>query len=98
MQQGVDIVIEDKGTIDIVVNMQEKVVHTDDLSPDGEISFDQVVGLASEGGGLPSGPYIEYEVFYENALGRPLEGRLYPDKGVKIQDGTVFNVTYTDKS
>ena len=91
-------VIEDKDTIDIIINMQGKVVRTESLTPDGEISFDQVVGLASEGGGLPSGPYIEYEVFYENALGRPLEGRLYPDKGVKIQDGTVFNVTFTNKS
>ena len=91
-------VTEDKDTVDIIVNMQEKVVQTDALTPDGEISFDQVVVLASEGGGLPSGPYIEYEVFFENGLGRPREGRLYPDKGVKIQDGTVFNVTYTDKS
>ena len=90
--------VEDKDTIDIIINMQEKVVRTEDLTKDAEISFDQVVGLASEGGGLPSGAYIEYEVFYENALGRPQEGRLYSDKGVKIQDGTVFNVTYTDKS
>ena len=91
-------VTEDKDTVDIIVNMQEKVVQTDALTPDGEISFDQVVGLASEEGGLPSGPYIEYEVFFEKGLGRPGEGRLYPDKRVKIQDGTVFNVTYTDKS
>ena len=91
-------VIKDKDTIDIVVNMEEKTVDSGDLSPDAEITFDQVVGLASEGGSLPSGPYIEYEVFYEKALSRPREGRLYPDNGVKIQDGTVFNVTYTDKA
>ena len=64
-------VTEDKDTFDIIVNMQEKVVQADALTPDGEISFDQVVVLASEGGGLPSGPYIEYEVFFENGLGRP---------------------------
>ena len=52
-------VTENKDTVDIIVNMQKKVVPTDALTPDGEISFDQVVSLASEGGGLPSGPYID---------------------------------------
>ena len=91
-------VIEDKDTIDIIINMEEKVVHSGDLSPDGEITFDQVVGVARDEGGLPSGPYIEYEVYYDNAISRPPDGRLYPGRGVKIQDGTIFNVTYTDKS
>lgn len=90
--------IEDKDTIDIVINLVDKVVRRDDLSPDGEISFEQVVGLACEEGGLPSGPNIEYEVYYDDANGRPPDGRLYPGQLVKIQDGSSFNVTYTNKS
>ena len=91
-------VIEDKKKIDIIINMEEKAVNSDDLSQDGEITFEQVVELASSEGGLPSGPNIEYEVYYDNAIARPPNGRLHPGRSVKIQDGTSFNVTYTDKS
>ena len=91
-------VTEDKHTINIIINMEEKVVDSDDLSPDGEITVDQVVGVAQDECGLPAGPYIVYEVYYDNAIARPQNGRLYPGQGVKIQDGTTFNVTYTDKS
>ena len=91
-------VIEHKKKFDIIINMEEKVVNSGDLSPDGEISFEQVVELACGEGGLPSGPNIEYEIYYDNAIARPPNGRLYPDQSVKIQDGTSFNVTYTDKS
>ena len=91
-------VTENKEQFDIVINMKDKVVHAGDLSGDGEISFEQVVKLAYEEGGLPSGKDIEFEVYYENARGRPPSGRLYEGKSVKIQDGTSFNVTYTDKS
>ena len=56
-------ITEDKDTIDMIINMGEKAIKTGDLSPDGEISFDQVVELAHAEGGLPSGPYIEYEVY-----------------------------------
>ena len=91
-------VIENKDNIDIIINMEDKVVHSADLSPDGEISFDQVVQVARDEFGLPSGPYIEYEVFYDKAIARPENGRLYAGQSVKIQDGTIFNVTYTDKS
>ena len=91
-------VIEDKDTINIIVNMAEKVVNVDDLSSDGQISFDQVLELAREVDEIPSGPYIEYEIYYDNAISRPPDARLYPEKSVKIQNGTSFNVTYTDKS
>ena len=91
-------VIEDKDTVDIIINMEEKVFNIGDLSPDGEITFDQVVGVARDECGLPSGPFIEYEVYYDNAIARPENGRLSSGQSVKIQDGTVFNVTYTDKS
>lgn len=88
----------DKETIDIIVNMEKRAIGLDILSPDQEISFDQVVALATEEGRLPTGPYIEYEVLYENAIARPQDGVLRQGKSVKVQDGTIFNVTFTDKS
>ena len=89
--------VNDKDTITIVVNMQKVEVSVHSLSPDKEIAFDAVVLLAQQLG-LPSGPYIEYEVYYDNAAGRPIDGRLLPHHKVKIHNDTVFNVTYTDKS
>ena len=88
----------DKDTIEIIINMKDYVVQTDALSPDGEISFDTVIKLAVDDGSLPSGPYIEYQVFYENSPGRPPSGRLEPGQSVKVHDGTTFNVTPTDLS
>jgi len=87
-----------KKAIDIIVNMEGKAIDTAILTPDGEISFDQVVDIARSDGGLPSGEFIEYEVYYDNAIARPQNGRLYERENVKIQNGTSFNVTYTDKS
>ena len=81
---------EDKDRVTIAVNGREKVVAS------GEISYDSVVGLAFDP--LPSGPNIMFTVSYRNGAGRPPEGRLLPGQNVKIQDGTVFNASYTDKS
>lgn len=78
--------------------MKQKAIDTATLTRDGEITFDQVVEIARADGGLPSGEYIEYEIYYDNAIARPQNGRLFEGKSVKIQDGTSFNVTYTDKS
>ena len=88
--------VEDKDKVTIVVNAREKVVASEELSPDGELSFDQVVGLAYDP--VPSGQYIEFTMSYRNSLGRPPDGRLFVGQSVKIQNGTVFNVTYTDRS
>ena len=89
--------LDGKKTNDIVVNMKSVPVPADALSPDGEIEYKQVVEFAVAQG-LPQGQFIEYQVFYEKAIARPENGRLLEGKTVKIQDGTVFNVTYTDKS
>ena len=88
--------LENKDTIRIVVNLRDREIPKNQLSPDGEISYDLVLQIAQET--LPSGPYIEYEIFYEGAVARPRDGRLEGGKSVKIEDGTVFNVTFTDKS
>ena len=87
---------EDKDTITIFVNGREKVVSSNELSSDGELSFDQVVRLAYYP--LPSGPDIMFTMSYRNGAGRPPEGRLSAGQSVKVQEGTVFNVTYTNRS
>ncbi len=81
---------EDKDRIKIIVNGREKVVTSE------ELSYDEVVRLAFDP--PPFGPDIMITVTYRNGAGRPPEGTLIAGQSVKIQDGTVFNVTATDKS
>ena len=90
---------EEKDTITIVVNARQKVVSVSELTPDGEINFDQVIELASDTPGwLSPGSNIVYTVSYRNAVGRPPDDDLLEGQNVKIQDGTIFNATATDKS
>ena len=87
---------QDKDRVKIIVNGRERVLSSSELSPDGELSFDQVVRLAFDP--PPSGPYIVFTMSYRNGAGRPPSGRLVAGQSVKVQDGTVFNVSFTDKS
>ena len=64
--------------------------------PNDEVSFDQVVDIAYPDGGR--GPLITYTVNFYNGAGRPPEGKLTEGKKAKVKDGTVFNVTRTDRS
>ena len=80
--------IERKG-FNIIVNGRQTNVDTD------EVTFDEVVNLAYPNGGR--GPYISYTVTYFNGV-RPEEGGLGPTEKAKVKDGTVFNVTRTDRS
>ena len=64
--------------------------------PDDEVSFDQVVDIAYPDGGR--GPLITYTVDFYNGAGRPPEGKLTKGQKAKVKDGTVFNVTRTDRS
>jgi hypothetical protein len=82
--------LDDKEKFQIIVNGRKKIVTSD------ELSFDEVVLLAYNP--VPTGQYVEITVIYRNGAGRPPEGRLYPDQNAKIKEGTVFNVTVTDKS
>ena len=79
----------DKG-FNIIVN------GTGHLVPNDEVSFDQVVDLAYPDGGR--GPLIKYTVDFYNGAGRPTEGKLTANQEAKVKDGTVFNVTRTDRS
>ena len=76
---------------EVVVNGRRTRVPTD------QVTFDQVVNMAYPDGG--SGPQIAYTVTFYNGGGRREEGGLTEgDPPVKVKDGTVFNVTRTDRS
>ncbi|MDE2751326.1 MAG: multiubiquitin domain-containing protein [Gemmatimonadota bacterium] len=75
---------------DIIVN------GTDHAVPNDEVSFDAVVDIAYPDGGR--GPLITYTVDFYNGGGRPTEGKLTQGQSAKVKDGTVFNVTRTDRS
>ena len=75
---------------DIIVNGTHYSV------PNEEVSFDQVVDIGYPDGGR--GPLITYTVDFYNGGGRPSEDKLTQGQKVKVKDGTVFNVTRTDRS
>jgi hypothetical protein len=75
---------------DIFVNGRKKVVATQ------ELTFDQVVALAFEP--VPTGPYIMFTVTYRHGPHANPEGNLPEGGTVKVKDGTIFNVTATNKS
>jgi hypothetical protein len=72
------------------VNTRPKVVHK------RELTFTELVALAFSP--VPTGPNIVFTITYRKAAGKKHEGTLAPDQCVKIKDGTIFNVTATDKS
>ena len=75
---------------DIIINGTHHPV------PNDEVSFDQVVDIAYPQGGR--GRLITYTVNYFNGGGRPPEGKLTEGQNAKVKNGTVFNVTRTDRS
>ena len=85
-KQGTD---SEKG-IRIIIDGTPHVVLTD------EVTFDEVVNLAYPDGGR--GVLITYTVTFYNGGGRPPEGALAEGEKAKVKDGTVFNVTRTDRS
>jgi len=76
-------------TVSIVVNGTQHDVHK------GDVTFAQVVALTT---GLPSGPNILYTITYRKADGSKSEGSLVEGGTAKVKEGTIFNVTATDKS
>jgi len=74
----------------IVVNAREKRVDHDVLS------FDEVVGLAFDP--VPTGPNVVFSIGFRHAAQHPSAGTVAVDGTVTIKNGTVFNVTATDKS
>lgn len=77
-------------TICIIINGVKNPVYSD------EVSFDQVVDIAYPNGGR--GSLIKYTVDFYNGAGRSPEGKLNEGEMAKVKNGTVFNVTRTDRS
>ena len=80
---------DEKG-FSIIVNGREKTVDHE------ELTFDQVVSLAFEE--PPTGKALYFTITYRRGGGRKSEGILVKGEVVKVRDGTVINVTVTDKS
>ena len=75
--------------VTIVVNGRKRQVE------EKEVSFEEVVELAFPG--APTGPNMVYTVAYRRAAGNR-EGDLLSGQSVKVKEGTIFDVTQTDKS
>ncbi|WP_083850465.1 multiubiquitin domain-containing protein [Rhodovulum sp. PH10] len=60
------------------------------------LTFDEITRLTFPG--LPTGPQIVFTVTFKKAAGPLHQGTLLPSGTVKIKNGTIFNVTRTDKS
>ena len=61
-----------------------------------KISFEQLIKLAFEN--PPIGDNIVFTVTYRNGPHNKPEGNLSPGESVKVKDGEIFDVYYTDKS
>ncbi|MFZ5693227.1 MAG: multiubiquitin domain-containing protein [Pseudomonadota bacterium] len=79
-----------KVDVTIIVNARQKKWEKK------KISFDQVVKLAYPT--PPAGQCIVYTVTYHNGPRANPEGTMVDGDKVKVKDGMVFNVQYTDKS
>lgn len=74
----------------VIVNGRERDVESE------ELTFDQAVQLAFD---QPSaGKDTMFTVTFRNGGGRQTDGSIVAGGSVKVQDGTVFHVTATDKS
>lgn len=80
----------DDKTFSITVNGRQRQVETE------ELSFDELVDLAFDD--PARGPQIVFTITFRDAGGRIQEGELDEGQRVKLQDGTIINVTRTDQS
>lgn len=76
--------------ITVIVNGRKKE------TPSRVLTFIQVVALAFDP--VPTGPDWVFTVTYRKAGSKPHEGTLTEGKTVTVRNGTVFNVTATNKS
>lgn len=73
---------------EIIVNARPHVVGR-------HVTFEEIVQLAFPG---PHVPTIVFSMTYRHAASQPHAGELGPGGSVKVKNGTIFNVTRTDKS
>ena len=89
MSKDQEVNLDHKG-FDIIVNARPYTVEHD------EVTFDEIVNIAYPDGGR--GALISYTVLFYEGGGREKEGGVSVGEKVKVKDGTVFNVTRTDRS
>jgi hypothetical protein len=75
---------------DIVVNTRKKDV----TKP--RLTFDEVVRLAYDP--VPTGPNILFTITYRHGPRQNPEGEMLEGQSVRLKNGMVFNVKYTDRS
>lgn len=82
----------DKNDVTIIINGRQRTV-----AKNSELTVAQVVALAFDQ--PPTGENIEFTITYRKGGNehRP-EGSMSGNDTVKVKEGTVFNVTATDKS
>jgi len=82
----------DNHDVTIIVNGRQRTV-----AKNSELSVSQVVALAFDQ--PPTGENVEFTITYRKGGNehRP-EGSMSGNDTVKVKEGTVFNVTATDKS
>jgi hypothetical protein len=90
--------MQQKDIVKIIVNAQERIVPFNQLSVTGEISYEKLITLAFDAGYLPAKQDLMFTITYRDGAGRPADGTLMEGESTKIQNGTVFNVTATDRS
>lgn len=74
----------------IIVNGTEHTVTVDVLT------FDQVTEIAFPG--HPTNPDIVFSVTFEKAASKPHQGTLAQGGSVEVKNGTIFDVTQTNRS
>lgn len=75
--------------VTIIVNGRERTVE------EKEVSFEEAVKLAFPD--PPTGDNVVITVAYRKAAGNR-SGDLLPGQAIKVKEGTIFDVTATDKS
>ena len=90
--------MQQKDVVRVIVNAQERIIPFNQLSVTGEISYEKLITLAFDAGDLPTKQDLMFTITYRNEAGRPTDGTLMEGESTKIQNGTIFNVTATDRS
>ena len=80
----------DDKTFLITVNGRQRRVESE------ELSFDELVDLSLDD--PDRGPQIVFTITFREGGGRIPEGELDEGQRLKVQDGTIINVTRTDQS
>ncbi len=74
----------------VIVNGREKTVEGK------ELTYGELLALAFDP--VPTGELICFSVSYRRGQGNKPEGTLDEGESIKIKDGMIFNVSFTDKS